>query len=125
MNYWRYRDKLRTRGSRDRTRIQRVRSDHNSIHAEGSPLRSKAWNRPRLYQRSVAGPEGVEITLLSCAIEVQQVGLITGSVVGEPGVNVRDRDLTEHSEPIACRFSFIRNDCGDKVFVHWRLIPLT
>src|SRR5258708_3870431 len=97
-------------------------SDHHAIHPKNAFLRLERRNRLRLNQRRVLPPEVFELAFVACAIEVQQVGLVGGRVIGEPLVHVRDADLVKQRQPVPRSLAFISQHLGNKRLIHRRLI---
>src|ERR1700675_2297462 len=53
---------------------------------------------------------------------MQQVRLVTGSVVTKPLVDIHYADLMEHREPVTRSLAFIGDDRGNQILIHGRSI---
>src|SRR5260370_42245781 len=53
---------------------------------------------------------------------MQQVRLVTGSVVTKPFVDIHYADLMEHREPVTRSLAFIGDDRGNQILIHGRSI---
>src|SRR6476646_2531701 len=58
--------------------------DHHAIHAKDALLGFALGDRFRLQQRSAFPPEVFKLALVARAIEMEQISLIGGGVVGKP-----------------------------------------
>jgi len=96
--------------------------NHNSIHTESPACRCKARNRLRFYQRSITSPKAAEIPLFTSAIKMQQVCLVTGSVVTKPSIDIDYADLMEHRESVTGGLSLISDERGNHIFIHGRSV---
>src|SRR6185312_16154849 len=100
-------------------------SNNHAIHSEDALLWLEFRNRFRLDQRNAFPPEVFELVLIARAIEVEQVSLVGGGLVGKPLVHVRDADLVEQLQAIARSLTFISQNVRKKFFIDGRLVLAT